>query len=159
MLFYSKMYSKYISSSSSPSNTAYFFLSFFLAYNSISNPSPHDLSKERKTRILIFPKKPLKFSHLFAEPPVFTSTPPTSIAVQNRRGTIRLSCSAKGSPLPKITWYKDSVIMNSTTTITGDEVTSKIEVSQFGLLGHEKYTCVAHNEYNDKINKTARVGE
>ncbi|XP_015755538.1 PREDICTED: uncharacterized protein LOC107335079 isoform X2 [Acropora digitifera] len=91
------------------------------------------------------------------EPPVFTSTPPTSITVQNNGGTIRLNCSAKGSPLPKITWYKDSVIINSTTTITGDEVTSKIEISQFGLLDQGTYTCVAHNEYNDKINKTARV--
>ena len=153
MLFYTKN----ISSSSSPSNTVYFFFIFFL-HDSIINPRPSDLSKERKTRILIFPKKTLKLSHRFAEPPVFTSTPATSITAQNG-GTIRLNCSAKGSPLPRITWYKDSVIINSTTIMSRNEVKSEIEINHFGLLDQGTYTCIARNEYNDKINKAARVGE
>ena len=115
--------------------------------------------KKRKPVSWFSQRNANKYSHLFAETPVFSSTPPKSITVQNIGETIRLNCSAKGSPLPKITWYKDSVIINSTTIVTRDEVASEIEISHFAPLNKGTYTCVARNEYNDEINKTVSVGE
>ena len=39
--------------------------------------------------------------------PFIVSSPPTEIPVQNVGDTVRLNCSAGGSPLPKVTWLKD----------------------------------------------------
>ncbi|XP_068747694.1 uncharacterized protein [Montipora capricornis] len=91
------------------------------------------------------------------EPPVFTSTPPTSITVRNIGQTIRLNCSAKGSPLPHITWYKDNVILNVTDNVTKDEVISEFEISQFQPSDQATYKCVARNEYGDTRNATSRI--
>ncbi|XP_068747696.1 uncharacterized protein [Montipora capricornis] len=91
------------------------------------------------------------------ESPVFTSKPATLITVPNIRDSVRVNCSAKGLPLPQITWYKDNVIINSTTNITTDQVTSEYEISQFEPSDQATYTCVVRNEYGDTITAAARI--
>ena len=39
--------------------------------------------------------------------PYIVSSPPNEIQVQHVSDTVKLNCSARGSPLPKITWFKD----------------------------------------------------
>ncbi|XP_068679578.1 uncharacterized protein [Montipora foliosa] len=91
------------------------------------------------------------------ESPVFTSKPATLITVPNIRDSVRVNCSAKGLPLPQITWYKDNVIINSTTNITTDQVTSEHEISQFEPSDQATYKCVVRNEYGDTITAAARI--
>ncbi|XP_068679572.1 uncharacterized protein [Montipora foliosa] len=91
------------------------------------------------------------------ESPVFTSKPATLITVPNIRDSVRVNCSAKGLPLPQITWYKDNVIINSTTNITTDQVTSEYEISQFEPSDQATYKCVVRNEYGDTITAAARI--
>ncbi|XP_068679579.1 uncharacterized protein [Montipora foliosa] len=91
------------------------------------------------------------------ESPVFTSKPATLITVSNIRDSVRVNCSAKGSPLPQITWYKDNVIINSTTNITTDQVTSEYGISQFEPSDQATYKCVVRNEYNDTVTAAARI--
>ncbi|XP_068747699.1 uncharacterized protein [Montipora capricornis] len=91
------------------------------------------------------------------ESPVFTSKPATLITVPNIRDSVRVNCSAKGLPLPQITWYKDNVIINSTTNITTDQVTSEYEISQFEPSDQATYKCVVRNEYGDTITAVARI--
>ncbi|XP_068679584.1 immunoglobulin superfamily DCC subclass member 3-like [Montipora foliosa] len=91
------------------------------------------------------------------ESPVFTSKPATLITVPNIRDSVRVNCSAKGLPLPQITWYKDNVIINSTSNITTDQVTSEYEISQFEPSDQATYKCVVRNEYGDTISAAARI--
>ena len=95
----------------------------------------------------------------YQEPPVFSSNPPALITVSSITSSIRVNCSAKGSPLPNVTWYKNNVSMEVTQYVTKQELTSELVIGQFQPSDQATYTCVARNVYNDIVNTTSKIGE
>ena len=73
--------------------------------------------------------------------------------------TIRVNCSATGSPLPKIRWYKNNVSLPVFNNVTTDEVTSELVIGQFKPSDQATYTCVARNMYNDEVRTDAEIGK
>ena len=92
------------------------------------------------------------------ESPSFVSKPPASFKVSNIGASIRVNCSATGSPLPKILWYKDNVSLPVFNNVTTDEVTSELVIGQFKPSDQATYTCVARNMYNDEEKTSTNIG-
>ena len=91
-------------------------------------------------------------------PPEFSKTPSSSISAPGIRETLRISCSAKGSPLPTVTWYKnDFNVINVMNNVTKDEFTSELVINAFQPEDQGTYSCVARNVYNDTVNTNSRV--
>ncbi|KAL9961653.1 hypothetical protein ACROYT_G030641 [Oculina patagonica] len=86
--------------------------------------------------------------------PNIVSSPPSEIQVPNLGDSLKLNCSARGSPLPNVKWFKDGrrVIAN---TIHGrkDSIKSEFIINRFMPSDTGTYTCLF---YNDK-NETAEV--
>ncbi|XDV24917.1 hypothetical protein PO909_028941 [Leuciscus waleckii] len=90
------------------------------------------------------------FVSVLAEPPRVL-TPPNHVysVITNRRAL--LDCASFGSPLPKITWFKDSQsILDSDSYIIHKNGTLEISVAQ--SLNSGKYTCMATNNLGNKEN-------
>lgn len=91
-------------------------------------------------------------------PPEFSKTPSSSISAPGIRETLRISCSAKGSPLPTVTWYKnDFNVINVMNNVTNDEFTSELVINAFQPEDQGTYSCVARNVYNVTVNTNSRV--
>ena len=91
-------------------------------------------------------------------PPEFSKTPSSSISAPGIRETLRISCSAKGSPLPTVTWYKNNFnVINVMNNVTNDEFTSELVINAFQPEDQGTYSCVARNVYNDTVNTNSRV--
>ena len=93
----------------------------------------------------------------FSVLPVFSSTPSSSVSVPSIREPLRVRCSAKGSPLPKVTWYKNNVSMPVLNNVTADEFTSELVIGEFQPADQATYKCVARNVYNDTVETSTRV--
>ena len=89
--------------------------------------------------------------------PVFSSTPSSSVSVPSIREALRVSCSAKGSPLPTVTWYKNEVNVSVINKVTADEFTSELVIGEFMPADQATYTCVARNFYNDTVETSTRI--
>ena len=50
------------------------------------------------------------------------SSPPSKIQIQNVGDTVKLNCSAGGSPLPKVTWFKDGQRIVPTAVLDGNNL-------------------------------------
>lgn len=90
------------------------------------------------------------FVSVLAEPPRVL-TPPNHLysVVTNSRAL--LDCATFGSPLPKITWFKDSQsIVDSNSYIIHKNNTLEINVAR--PLNSGKYTCIASNSLGNKEN-------
>ena len=110
--------------------------------------------------VKIIPLKSILFyTFLHSEPPSFSSKPPPSVKVSSIEVTIRVNCSATGSPLPKITWYKNNVSIPLINNVTIDEVTSELVIGQFHPSDQATYTCVARNMYNDEVRIDTKIGK
>ncbi|CAH3160380.1 unnamed protein product [Porites lobata] len=92
-----------------------------------------------------------------AEPPVFTVTPPEAVNISGVEEPVRINCSATGSPLPKITWYKYNITLPANIYINDDEVTSELMIGQPKPSLQNTYTCVARNLYNDEVKTTTKI--
>ncbi|XP_073802209.1 neuronal cell adhesion molecule a isoform X30 [Danio rerio] len=90
------------------------------------------------------------FVSVLAEPPrVLTSLNHEYSVISNSRAL--LDCASFGSPLPKITWFKDSQsILNSDLYHIHKNGTLEINVAQPQNSG--KYTCIASNNLGNKEN-------
>lgn len=93
------------------------------------------------------------------EIPVFTSTPSSSINVSSIGASVRVNCSARGSPVPKIRWYKNNVNVPVINNVTKDEVTAELVIGQFQPSDQATYTCVARNVYNNEVKTTTKIGK
>ncbi|KAM7427694.1 hypothetical protein ABFA07_021217 [Porites harrisoni] len=91
------------------------------------------------------------------EIPVFTLTPSSSISVSSIGASVRVNCSARGSPLPKIMWYKNNVSVPVINNVTKDEVAAELVIGQFQPSDQATYTCVARNVYNDEVKTTTKI--
>ena len=89
--------------------------------------------------------------------PVFSSTPSSSVSVPSIRESLRVSCSAKGSPLPTVTWYKNDVNVSVINKVTADEFTSELVIGEFLPADQATYRCVARNVYNDTVETSTRI--
>ena len=89
--------------------------------------------------------------------PVFSSTPPSLISVSGIRESVRVNCSAKGSPLPTVTWYKNDVSMHVINNVTEDEFTSELVIGEFQPADQATYRCVARNVYNDMVETSTKI--
>jgi len=93
----------------------------------------------------------------FSVLPVFSSTPSSSVSVPSIRESLRVRCSAKGSPLPTVTWYKNDISVPVINNVTNDEFTSELVISEFQLADQATYKCVARNVYNNTVETSTRI--
>ena len=93
------------------------------------------------------------------EPPVFTVTPPEAVNISGVEEPVRINCSATGSPLPKITWYKNNITLPANIYVNDDEVTSELVIGQPKPSLQITYTCVARNLYNDELKTSTKIGK
>ncbi|KAL9961657.1 hypothetical protein ACROYT_G030647 [Oculina patagonica] len=81
--------------------------------------------------------------------PSIVSSPPSKIQVQNVGDSVKLNCSARGSPLPKVKWFKDKRRVNSTEIHDGkDSIKSEFIIHHFKPKDAGTYTCLFHNDKN-----------
>ena len=81
--------------------------------------------------------------------PYIVSSPPSDIQVQNVGDTVRLNCSAGGSPLPKVTWLKDRRrIIYRAVNDGNDLIKSEIVIRRFKPSDAGIYTCAFYNDKN-----------
>ena len=93
----------------------------------------------------------------FSVLPVFSSTPSPSVPVPSIREALRVSCSAKGSPLPTVTWYKNDVSVTVINEVTDNEFTSELVIGEFMPADQATYKCVARNVYNNTVETSTRI--
>ena len=93
----------------------------------------------------------------FSVLPVFSSRPSSSVSVPSIRESLRLRCSAKGSPLPTVTWYKNDVNVSAVNKVTSDEFSSELVIGEFQPADQATYRCVARNVYNDTVETNTRI--
>ncbi|KAI7791719.1 neuronal cell adhesion molecule a isoform X1 [Triplophysa rosa] len=90
------------------------------------------------------------FVSVLAEPPRVL-TPPNHVYAIISNSRALLDCASFGSPLPKITWFKDGQsILDGDSYIIHKNGTLEISVAQ--LLNGGKYTCMASNNLGNKEN-------
>ena len=75
------------------------------------------------------------------------SSPPSEIQVANVGDSVKLNCSARGSPLPKVKWFKDGRRVISMAMHDGkDLVTSEFVIHRFKPSDAGIYACKFQNE-------------
>ncbi|XP_051974370.1 neuronal cell adhesion molecule-like isoform X1 [Xyrauchen texanus] len=90
------------------------------------------------------------FVSILAEPPRVL-TPPNHVYSVITNSRALLDCASFGSPLPKITWFKDSQsILDGDSYIIHKNGTLEINVAQ--PLNSGKYTCTVSNNLGNKEN-------
>ncbi|XP_040005516.1 neuronal cell adhesion molecule a isoform X1 [Xiphias gladius] len=91
------------------------------------------------------------FVNVLAEPPRVL-TPPNQVYQVITNNPALLHCSSFGSPIPTITWFKDSQtsIKNGDPYVIHENGTLEIHVAQ--PLNSGKYTCIATNNLGIKEN-------
>lgn len=86
--------------------------------------------------------------------PFIVSHPSSEIQVQNVGDSVNLNCSARGSPLPNVKWFKNGRRVVSRAKHDGkDLITSEFGIHQFKPSDAGTYKCLF---YNDK-NRTAEA--
>ena len=77
------------------------------------------------------------------------SSPPSEIKVQHVGDTVKLNCSAGGSPLPKVTWFKNGRRVFSRAANDGNGlVKSEMVVHRFKPSDSGIYSCLFYNDKN-----------
>ncbi|KAL9961652.1 hypothetical protein ACROYT_G030640 [Oculina patagonica] len=81
--------------------------------------------------------------------PYIVSSPPSEIQVPNVGDSVKLNCSARGSPLPKVKWFKDGRLVSSVEVQDGkDLLKSEYVVHGFEPNDTGTYTCLFYNDKN-----------
>ncbi|KAL9961667.1 hypothetical protein ACROYT_G030659 [Oculina patagonica] len=81
--------------------------------------------------------------------PSIVSRPASEIQVSNVGDSVKLNCSARGSPVPKVAWFKDGRRVNSTAIHDGkDLIESEFVIHHFEPNDSGTYTCLFHNDKN-----------
>ena len=81
--------------------------------------------------------------------PYMVSSPPSEIQVSNVGDSVKLNCSARGSPLPKVKWLKDGRRVISTAVHNEkDSIDSELVIHRFKPSDAGTYTCLFFNYKN-----------
>ena len=81
--------------------------------------------------------------------PYIVSSPPSEVKVQNIGDSVKLNCSARGSPLPKVKWFKDrNKIIPKATHNEKNSIRSEILIARFKPNDSGNYSCVFQNDKN-----------
>ena len=81
--------------------------------------------------------------------PYIVSSPPREIQVKNVGDNVKLNCSARGSPLPKVKWFKDKTkVISSATYDDKNSIRSEILINRFMPSDAGNYSCVFENDKN-----------
>lgn len=79
--------------------------------------------------------------------PYIVSSPPSEIQVPNVGDSVKLNCSARGPPLPKVKWFKDGRrVISMAKHDGGDLLTSELVIHRFKPTDQGFYTCKFENE-------------
>ena len=90
--------------------------------------------------------------------PYIRSSPPDKIQVQNVGDAVRLNCSAGGSPLPKVTWFKDGRRVVSTAVHDGNDlIKSEFVIHRFQPIDAGMYKCLFFNDKNVTAEANAKL--
>ena len=120
-------------------------------WKNLSAPPP---SPNRRWQILIGPL------NSFPEPVEVTNVPLSIVTLQEFDAPVRVNCSARGVPMPNITWYKDGVAMPTRTIIDGDEVTGELNLERLRPEEQGDYKCVGTTSVrNEPFTYTTTIGE
>ncbi len=77
------------------------------------------------------------------------SSHPSEIQVPNDGDSVRLNCSARGLPLPKVKWFKDGRYVSSVEVQDGkDLLKSECVIHRFEPNDTGTYTCLFYNDKN-----------
>ena len=76
------------------------------------------------------------------------SSPVGGIQVQNVGDTVKVNCSARGLPLPKVKWFKDGSIMSTVAHQEDDLIKSEVVIHRFKPNDTGIYTCLFENDKN-----------
>lgn len=78
------------------------------------------------------------------------SSPPRDIQVQNVGDSVKFNCSARGTPLPEVKWFKDGRRVISTAVHGGNDlIKSDFVIYHFKPSDAGIYTCLFHNDKNN----------
>ena len=86
--------------------------------------------------------------------------------VENETNPVTFSCQATGEPIPTITWYFNSIMINTlnankyniSTSINGNEIISLFTIINMRSSDVGTYTCQAENIIgNDKSSRILTV--
>ena len=81
--------------------------------------------------------------------PYIVSSPPNEIQVQHVGDTVKLNCSAGGSPLPKVTWFKNGRSVFSRAAGDGNGlIRSEMVIHRFKPSDSGTYICFFCNGKN-----------
>ena len=81
--------------------------------------------------------------------PYIVSSPPSEIQVPNVGDSINLNCSARGSPIPKVKWFKDGEYVISMAMPEGKGlIKSELVIHHFKPNDAGIYMCRFYNDKN-----------
>lgn len=88
------------------------------------------------------------------------SSPSNEIQVQNVGDTVKLNCSARGLPLPKVKWFKDGrlVISKAKHDVT-DVIKSEFVIHRFKPSDAGIYKCLIYNDKNGTAEANTSLSE
>ena len=90
------------------------------------------------------------FFFFFSVDPFIVSSPSSEVQVPNVGDSVKLNCSARGSPLPKVKWFKDGRRAIATAMHDGkDLIKSEIVIDRFKPSDAGNYTCLFYNDKNE----------
>ena len=111
----------------------------------VSKINKKKITKTTKTKATLF----MLMTQLFLFPlvnPYIVSSPPSEIQVQYVGDTVRLNCSAGGTPLPKVRWFKNEKrAISAAVHVGNDLIKSELVIHSFRPSDAGIYTCVFHN--------------
>ena len=77
------------------------------------------------------------------------SSPSSEIQVRNVGDSVQLNCSARGSPLPKVQWFKDGRrVISKAKHDFKDVIESEFIIHRFKPSNAGIYTCLFYNDKN-----------
>ena len=77
------------------------------------------------------------------------SSPSHEIQVRNVGDTVKLNCSARGLPLPKVKWFKDGRrVLSKTIHDVTDIIQSEFVINAFKPSDAGIYKCLFYNDKN-----------